>query len=103
MDESIHIDTGLLREQVSVVREEKRIALELQSQVEKLKRTGDESSVAYYNDLLDRIEILVQYYGRMSDALETVGDDAVLLYRNLAQTLEDEKDAAKDTINHVFL
>lgn len=103
MDENIHIDTGLLREHVSVILEEKRIAEQLLYQVEKLRKLSSDSVGPQYNAIVKKIENLIQYYRRMAEALETLGDDAVMLYREIAQKLQDDNDKAKRDISNFFM
>jgi len=104
VDGSIHVDTGLLREHVSVVLEEKRIAMELQSHVETLMRISGDSARPQYQSILNRIENLVLYYQKMADALETVGEDAVMLHREIASKLRDDNDEATHVVSqHLML
>ena len=103
MDDSIRINTRLLRDHVSAVREEKRLAQQLQNKVELLKRISGEGERPAYQYILGRVECLVRYYQKMADALEEVGDEAEYLYRQLAKRLRDENDAARSEISSTFL
>ena len=103
MDEGIHIDTALLREHVSVVQEEKRLAMQLQSQIELLKRISEVESVQQYQQILNKVDNLVQYYQNMADALDTAGDLAVEYYREIAAILQDDTDEAKSVISRYLL
>ena len=103
MDGSIHIDTRLLREHVSVVLEERRIAQRLYSNVEALQRISDEASRAQYRALLNKIDRLIQYFQKMADALEEISDGADALYRELSRLLGDDNDVAKSVLPNIML
>lgn len=103
MEESIRINTRLLQDHVSVVMEEKRTAQQLYSQVEALKRISDDSTLYQYNRILNRIEILIQYYQKMAEALESVSEGAMSLYRQTLGILRNDADEAKNVVSNTFL
>lgn len=103
MDESVHIDTRLLRDQVSAILEEKRIAQQLLRKVEMLKSTGDDSTSIQLQAIISKVQNLVRYYEKMAGVLEDVGDEAVRLSRFFTQLIRDERDESNNSISHRFL
>jgi len=103
VDESIRVDTRLLRDHVSEVLEEKRLAQRLYSRVEQLRATSEDSQKIQYTRILNRIELLIEYYQRMADALDYVGDEAIMLYQKNAELLRRGNDEARYTVSRTFL
>ena len=103
MDGSIHIDTRLLREHVSVVLEQRRMAQQLYERVEALQRISEETSRAQYRTILHKIDRLIQYYQKMAEALGSIGDGAEALYRDISRLLSDDTDAAGRVLPNTML
>ena len=103
MDEDIHIDTGLLRDQVSVIQEEKRVAQQLYDKVEMLKNLSEDGVRAQYQSILGRIDKMVQYYSKMAEAMEYVTDEALNLHRQLENLVHDDTVNADNDISKRFL
>lgn len=103
MDELIRIDTRLLRDQVSAVHSEKRIAQQLYSNVQTLISISDEMLRAEYRTILPKVDKLVRYYQSMEDALDEIADKACELSAQISGLLRDETDIAKAIGTEVFL
>ncbi len=89
------VDTGCLRDHVSELRREKRIASQLHDNIRAMKWLCDPTTcdpmLMYRLDRLIRdTERLSAYFDKMADALERINDDAVALSRALnAMIVED--------------
>ena len=88
---------------MSEVLEERRLAQRLYDSVNQLKASSEESAKYRYNQILSRIEILIEYYRRMADALDYVGDEAVMLYRESTGLLQSDTDSARHVVSGTFL
>lgn len=103
MEKSIYIDTRLLRDHVSIILEEKRIAQQLYSQVNQLKRSDESVFGPQCHEALSKIDTLIRYYQMMANALEEVGDNAVALSREISRILQDDTDEVKRHYSNVML
>ena len=84
------VDTGLLRDHVSRLREQKKTARALYDNVAAMKRCSDPLEAAQYNPVLRDIERLIEYFDRMARVLSDAGDDAVRMSEMLGGMIEDQ-------------
>ena len=87
-DGGLFIDTGLLRDHVSKLREQKKTALRLKHSVEKVKMLSDPSMSFQYDPIIRDVESLVEYLDRMADALDQVDDEAIMASMRIASLID---------------
>ena len=91
----LFVDTGLLRDHVSKLREERKLASRLYESVAAMK-SGADPTVAYqYDPILRDIERMAAYFGRMADTLSHVCDDANQLSKELGAMIKNESDLTR--------
>ena len=88
------VDAGLLRDHVSKLRQEKKMASELYRKVATMKSQADPAVAYQYDPVLRDIEQLVEYFGRTADLLAHINDEAVHLSRELRGLIEDDTEQA---------
>ncbi len=84
------VDTGLLRDHVSKLHRERKIAYELYENVSMLKSISDPTISYQYNSILRDIAQLIEYFNKMADVLSHVSDDAVQLSYELGELIEND-------------
>ncbi len=92
VDDGFFLDTRLLRDHVPEIKEERRTADYLRSCVRNMMDFGDPSLRPSYNSVLDTVETLEAYFGRMADAIEDVAFNAEVLYREIEMMIRDDAD-----------
>ena len=103
MDDSFHLNTGLLRDQVLVILEEARIAQQLRDRIETLKNSSEEGLKPQYRAIQGKVDNLIHYYKKMAETLENVIAEAIKLNRQISQLVQDNSDEAKNKISHSLL
>ena len=88
----LFVDTGLLRDHVSKLREQKKTASGLYEMLLAMRGADEPSAVGRYDRILREVERLVEYLGRMADVLENASDDAVEMSRELGGLIRDDAD-----------
>lgn len=103
MSSEYYVDTGLLRDHVSDLREERRIAQSLYEAVKLVKDTGDPLLWQEYGRILNAIEELQRYFGKMIDVLDDVAFDATKLYQELGMGIQQSTDQIQALNNKMML
>ena len=97
------VDTGLLRDHVSKLREQKKLATRLYNTVLAMKNASDPTVAYQYDPILRDVEQMIEYFTRMAKVLTHVGDDAVQLNRQIGGIIEDSTDLARHVSNTTFM
>lgn len=103
MDEGVRIDLRLLRDYMSAVLKEKRLAQELYSKVEGVSRFSDDSSRLQYRKILSRIENLIHFYQRLGETLQGVEENTIAIHREIMTRLREETDEGKRVLPNACL
>lgn len=103
MNEGIRIDLQLLRDYMSAVLKEKRLAQQLYSEVEGVSRISDDSTILQYRQILSRVEILIQFYQKMEETLQGVEENAIAIHREIMARLREETDEGKHVLPNAYL
>ena len=98
----LHVDTGLLRDHVSKLREEKKLASRLYENVAAMKFFADPMVADRYGLLLQDINQMIEYFCRMANQLASVGDEAVQLSQELKGLIEDSTDLTQHITTESF-
>ncbi len=106
-EDNTFVDTGYLRDHVSNLRQEKKIALELYEKVKAIKSLFDPTMcdpliIHRCNVLLGDIERLSGYFGRMADTLEHIDDEVVQLSRALGNLIEEDTERTNYIVSNTI-
>ena len=85
----LYVDTGLLRDHVSKLREEKKLASRLYENVVVMKAMADPMESYRYDAVLRDVAQLIEYFDAMAKQLAHVEDEAVRLSDSLRGIIED--------------
>lgn len=96
--DDFYLDTGLLRDHVSKLREQKKIASRLYATVSAMRNSSPPSEAYRYNSLLRDIEQLIAYFDKMADVLSNASDEAVYLKHKLSMIIEDDTYHARSVV-----
>ena len=99
----MYIDTGLLRDHVSKLRENKKTAIRLYEKVLDMRRADDPTISYRYTSVLREIEQLIEYFDRMALLLDNVADDAIELSQKLGNSIQQSTGNTRRTISKHFL
>ena len=99
----LFVDTDLLRDHVSKLREEKKMAISLYESVSAMKRTCDPTVSYQYDSVLRDIEQLMEYFGAMADLLDNIADDAIRLSHELHALIEESTATNRHIISDNYL
>lgn len=100
--DSLFIDTGWLRDHISKLREQKKLASRLYDNVLAMKHAGDPTEAYRYDPILRDIELLIEYFGRMATVLSRTDDEAVKLSAELGDLIQTGTEQTKHTIEQNF-
>ena len=99
----LFVDTGLLRNHVSKLREEKKMATRLYENVVAMKTISDPTVTYQYDTILRDIEQLVEYFDRMAILLDDITDDAIRLSHEMGTLIEDDTASTRHIISDNYL
>lgn len=101
--EHTFVDTGLLRDHVSKLRQQKKIASRLYENVAAMKRLSDPSVAYQYNSILRDIQQMIDYFDRMAKELDHIGDEAVELSHRIGKIIEESTERTRSTTSKNFM
>lgn len=84
-----YVDAGLLREHVSKLREEEKLASRLHENIAVMKAAADPLAAYQYDSVLHDIEQMIRYFHAMANLLAQIDDEAVRLSDELRGIIED--------------
>ena len=99
----VFVDTGLLRDHVSKLREEKKIATRLRNNIRTMKKYEDPSRYGQYTQIFRDIDCLIDYLEQMVKILSNTEDDAVRLSYAIGNLLKDDVDNTYHIISDSFM
>lgn len=91
----LYVDTGLLRDHISRLREEKKLASRLYDNVVVMKMTADPTVAYQYDSVLRDIDQVIEYFNTMANQLAYINDEAILLGQELRGLIEDSTDISQ--------
>ena len=101
--DDLFVDTELLRDHVSKLREKKKIATKLYENVRGMRRSDEPENAYRYNSLLREIEQLIEYFDRMAAYLSDMSDDAVELSRKMGNLIEENTEYTRYIISDNYM
>lgn len=97
------VDTGLLRDHVSKLREQRKTAVKLYENVRMMKQLADPAEAYQYDSILRNVNQLIEYFDRMSKVLAEVEDDAIVLSHRIKALIQEDADRAHHEISKAIL
>lgn len=88
--DGLFVDTGLLRDHVSKLQNENKIAERLRESLEAMQSISDPSAFGQYKSVLRDVDQLCEYLTRMARLLDNTGDEAVQLSHEIGKLIEDD-------------
>lgn len=85
----VYVDMGLLREHISKLQEEKKLASRLYENVVGMKTVADPVGASQYDSVLRDIEQMVEYFRAMTEKMTDIADEAVQLSHELRGIIAD--------------
>lgn len=99
----LHVDTGLLRDHISKLREEKKVASRLYENIVAMKTAADPMAAHQYDLVLRDIEKMIEYFNAMSKQLTYIIDEAVQLSDELRGIIVDSTDMSRRIAGENFV
>ena len=97
------MDTGLLRNHISKLREEKKLASRLYENIAVMKTVADPMVAYQYDSVLRDIEQVIEYFNAMANQLAHIADEAVQLSQELRDMIEDSTDLSQHITSKNFV
>lgn len=97
------VDTGLLRDHVSKLRQQKKIASKLYDNVAAMKRLSDPADAYQYNSILRDVQQMIDYFDRMAKELDHIEDEAIELSHRIGEMIEESTDRTRRTTSKNFM
>ena len=97
------VDTGLLRDHVSKLREEKKTATRIYNNIRMLRNCSDSSETGKYYSIINDIEQLIEYLDRMIKVLSDAEDNAIELSRTIGALIEDDTYNTKSITSNAIM
>lgn len=91
----LYVDTGLLRDHISKLREEKKLASRLFENIAFMKAFADSAVVHQYDLALRDIDRMIEYFDAMANLLAHVCDDATQISGELRGVIENSTDLSR--------
>ena len=99
----LFVDTGLLRDHVSKLREEKKSAARLYEHVVAMRNNSDPTIAYQYAPILRDIKQLMEYYDRMVKLFGNIADEATELSNKLGAIIKNDTEYLHQTISNNFM
>lgn len=91
----LYVDTGLLRDHISKLQEERKLASRLYEDIAVMKVTADPMTADQYDLVLQDIAQLIDYFNKMANQLAHIGDEAIQLSHELRGKIKDSTDLSR--------
>lgn len=99
----LYVDTGLLRDHVSTLREEKKLASRLYENIAVMKTVADPMVAYRYDAVLRDIEQMIEYFDKMANLLSHIDDEAVQLSYELGGIIKESADISQQIVTENFV
>jgi len=99
----VFVDTGLLRDHVSKLQNERKMAERLRENLMAMQNSSDPETVVQYRSVLNDVDQLCAYFTRMARLLDNVGDEAVTLSRKIATLIEKDAEQTRHASSRLFM
>lgn len=99
----LYVDTGLLRDHISKLQEEKNLAYRLYEEIAVMKIAADPTAVYRYDSVLRDIAQMIEYFNTMANLLTRVDDEAVQLSKELRGVIKDSTELNQHIVAEKFV
>lgn len=90
--EGLFVDTGLLRDHVSKLQKQRKIAERLRESLQAMRNLSDPEAFGKYSSVLRDVDQLCEYLTRMARLLDNTGDEAVQLSQEIGRLIQEDAD-----------
>ena len=101
--DGIFMDVGLLRDHISKLREEKKLASRLYENVVAMRNSAGPEFYSQYNSILRDIDQLIEYFGSMSMVISNTEAEAIRLSREIGALIEDGTERTHHVSSRAFM
>lgn len=91
----LYVDTGLLRDHISKLQKEKKLASRLYENIVAMKTVADPMVANQYDLVLRDIEQIIEYFNAMGNQLTHTVDEAIQLSDELRGIIVDSTDLSQ--------
>lgn len=99
----VFIDTGLLRDHVSKLRKERKLAERLRESLLAMRNCSDPAAFSQFYPVLRDVDQLCEYLERMARLLDNAGDEAIQLSHEIGQLIEDDAAQTRYVSSNAFM
>lgn len=99
----VYVNTGLLRDHVFKLREEKKLASRLYEYITIMKMVAGPMVAHQYDAVLRDIERMIKYFDAMADQLTRIDEEAVQLSHELGGIIVDSAELSRRITEKTFL
>lgn len=100
---SMFVDIASLRDHISTLQEEKKIALRLYESVLITKNASEPEFQYQYDRILYNINQMIRYFDKMVETFEYIGEEAWRLSYELKGIIEKETENVRDITSRTFM
>ena len=100
---SLYVDTGLLRDHISKLRERRKTAVRLYANVREMRKYSSPDDAYKYNSLLRDIERMIAYFEKMEKVLCSAADEAEYLSRKVGHMIEEDTFRSRRVVKNTFM
>lgn len=97
------IDTGLLRDHVSKLRAEKKMATRLRESIIAMQQCSDEYAGSKFHSALYDADMLIEYLERMARLLAEAEERVIQISRETDVMITDRADETRHVSSHSFM
>ena len=97
------LDAGLLRDHVSKLQNQRKIAERLRENLLAMQRVADPETFAQYTAVLRDVDLLCEYLTCMARALDNTGDKAVTLNREITAIIIEDAAHTRNVASHALM
>lgn len=97
------IDAGLLRDHVSKLRSEKKMATRLRESIRAMQQCRGEYADSKYYSALHDVDMLIEYLERMARLLAEAEERAIQISRETNVIITDRTDETRNVSSHSFM
>ena len=99
----LFVDTGLLRDHVSKLQNQRKIAERLRESLRAMQCISEPERLGQYKAVLRDVDQLCEYLTRMARLLDNAGDEAVVLSREIAAIIEEDAAQTRYISSNTFM
>ena len=99
----LYVDTGLLRNHISKLQEEKKLASTLYNNIAAMKAMADPSVAYQYDSALRDAAQMVEYFRAMANQLTETDEEAIRLSRDVRGVIEDSTELIQRIVPKGFM